>query len=67
MNREISCRGYSLTDEPCEFCSAWFCKNPDCKTPVLTSTLYGARPSGCPIMDKWNSKQESEMNEKEQV
>lgn len=30
------------------------CKNPHAKTPVITSTLYGAYPSGCPKMCDWN-------------
>lgn len=40
----------------CEYYGAWRCKNPDCKIPVLTSTLIGAHPNGCPYYDKWNSK-----------
>ena len=52
----ISCKGNGYEIKPCEFNGTWFCKNPDCKTPVLTSTLHGARPSGCPKVDKWNSK-----------
>ena len=40
----------------CEYYGAWRCLNPDCKIPVLTSTLVGAHPNGCPYCDKWNSK-----------
>ena len=52
----ISCKGNGFDINPCEFDGTWLCKNPDCKSPVLTSTMYGARPSGCPKVDKWNSK-----------
>ena len=55
MADKYACRG-RFSDAGCEFCSAWFCKNPDCLTPVLTSTLPGAHPSGCPLVDKWNSR-----------
>lgn len=44
----------------CEYRGVWFCSNPDCKTPVFTSTLPGTYPSGCPKIDKWNSKEYSE-------
>lgn len=54
-SKKVSCRGFFPGDAECEFCTAWYCGNPDCKTPVLTSTLYGAYPSGCPLMDTWNS------------
>lgn len=47
----------------CEYRGVWLCKNPDCKSPVLTSTLAGAHPSGCPYYDKWNSKKASEKEE----
>lgn len=33
-----------------------FCQAPNCKRPVITSTLCGARPSGCPFYDDWNRK-----------
>ncbi len=56
MNDKPVCRGRFPGDDRCEFCAAWFCKNPDCLEPVLTSTLLGARPSGCPFYDEWNSK-----------
>ena len=51
--------------EHCEFDAAWLCKNPDCKNRILTSTLIGARPHGCPLVDKWNSKkaEEEELHE----
>lgn len=39
-----SCKGNGRDIKPCEFDGTWFCKNPDCKTPVLTSTMYEARP-----------------------
>lgn len=31
-----------------------FCQAPNCKRPVITSTLCGARPAGCPFYDEWN-------------
>ena len=52
--KNIACK--TSYTERCEFDATWICKNPDCKSPVLTSTLHGARPSGCPLVDKWNSK-----------
>lgn len=30
----------------------------ECKSLVLTSTMYGARPSGCPKIDAWNRRVE---------
>lgn len=54
MTEKICCKG---TDgKNCEFDGVWLCQNPDCKTQVLTSTLPGAHPSGCPKVDSWNSK-----------
>ena len=53
MRENIACKGF---DKNCEFNAAWFCTNPDCKRPPLTSTLIGAHPQGCPLVDKWNSK-----------
>ena len=53
MGDNIACKNY---DGNCEFNGTWFCKNPDCIKLPLTSTLLGARPSGCPLVDKWNSK-----------
>lgn len=53
FERKICCKNYG---KGCEYDGVWFCKNPDCITPVITSTLPGAYPSGCPKMDKWNSK-----------
>ena len=55
----VACKGDGYGVPRCEYDSSWFCKNPDCKALVLTSTLIGARPSGCPKVDKWNSKAES--------
>lgn len=56
LEGKICCKNY---DKNCEYNGTWFCKNPDCKSPVITSTLPGAHPSGCPKIDKWNSKSES--------
>lgn len=56
LEGKICCKNY---DKNCEYDGVWLCKNPDCKTPVFTSTLPGAHPSGCPKIDKWNSKSES--------
>ena len=53
-NKRISCKGNGLDIPACEYNSAWFCKHPKCKSIVLTSTMYGARPSGCPKVDEWN-------------
>ena len=53
LKDKVCCKNYG---ENCEFDSAWICKNPDCITPVITSTLVGAYPSGCPKIYKWNSK-----------
>lgn len=55
LQGKICCKNY---DTNCEYNGMWLCKNPDCKTPVITSTLPGAYPSGCPKIDKWNSKKE---------
>ena len=57
LEGKICCKNYGKN---CEYNSAWFCKNPDCKTPVITSTLAGAHPSGCPKVDKWNSKKDGD-------
>lgn len=54
MKNIISCKGNGELRTRCEYDSAWFCKNPECKSPVLTSTMLGARPSGCPKTDDWN-------------
>ena len=54
MENNISCKGNSQHGTRCEYDSTWFCKNPECKSPVLTSTMFGARPSGCPKTDEWN-------------
>lgn len=57
LKGKICCKNYG---ENCEYDGVWLCKNPDCKTPVLTSTLPGAHPSGCPKIDKWNSKKDGD-------
>lgn len=49
LKDKVCCKNYSGN---CEFDSAWICKNPDCITPVITSTLPGAHPSGCPKIYK---------------
>lgn len=54
MEANISCKGNSQCDTRCEYDSAWFCKNPKCKSPVITSTMLGARPRGCPKTDEWS-------------
>lgn len=54
MAEKICCKG--VDGKNCEFDGVWFCQNPNCKTKVFTSTLPGAHPSGCPKIDKWNSK-----------
>lgn len=64
VDKMISCKGNGSDINPCEFDGTWLCKNPDCKSPVLTSTMYGARPSGCPKVDKWNSKISNPSKEK---
>ena len=51
---KICCKGNGDDVERCEYDSAWFCMNPKCKSPVLTSTLLEAHPSGCPKIDEWN-------------
>lgn len=56
MNEKISCKGTGESGTRCEYDNAWFCKNPNCKNPVLTSTMLGTHPSGCPKIDKWNCK-----------
>lgn len=53
---KIACLGEN--GEQCEYRSSWFCMNPKCKSPVLTSTLIGAKPNGCPKADKWNRKED---------
>jgi len=53
LKDKVCCKNY---DTNCEFDGVWFCQNPDCKTKVFTSTLPGSHPSGCPKIDKWNSK-----------
>ena len=57
MSEKISCKGNGHKDSACQYDSTWFCNNPRCKSPVLTSTLLGARPSGCPKTDEWNRKE----------
>lgn len=63
MKNKISCKGNGEPGTRCEYDSAWFCKNPKCKTPVLTSTLLGARPRGCPEKDDWNRRADYEKQE----
>lgn len=60
MANEFGCKGNGSKDTVCEYDGAWFCKNPDCKSLVLTSTLHGAIPSGCPLFYEWNSKSAQE-------
>jgi hypothetical protein len=57
MKKRISCKGDGADIPACEYDAVWLCKNPKCKSPVLTSTLLGARPSGCPKIDLWNKKE----------
>lgn len=58
-NKNITptCKGYGCGIGKCEYDSTWLCKNPHAKTPVITSTLYGAYPSGCPKVYDWNYKE----------
>ena len=51
---EICCKGTGEPETRCEYDDVWFCKNPDCKNLVLTSTMLGAHPSGCPKIYEWN-------------
>lgn len=53
-NKRVSCKGNAADISACEYNSAWICKHPKYKSIVLTSTMYGARPSGCPKVDEWN-------------
>ncbi len=53
-NKRVSCKGNAADISTCEYNSAWICKHPKCKSIVLTSTMYGARPSGCPKVDEWH-------------
>ena len=53
LEGKICCKNYG---DNCAYDSTWFCKNSDCITPVITSTLPGNCPRGCPRIDKWNSK-----------
>lgn len=55
---KICCKGDGENIARCEYDSAWFCTNPECKSPILTSTLLGAYPSGCPKIDEWNRRDE---------
>lgn len=52
----ISCKGDGELDDCCEYDGIWFCRNLNCKHPVPIATLLGARPNGCPKVDKWNRK-----------
>ena len=53
---EICCKGTGEPGTRCEYDGAWVCKNPDCKNPVLMSTMLGVHPSGCPKIYDWNRK-----------
>ena len=68
-NQSIRCCNYINEDGShgsCEYNDGgWFCLAPDCKGPVITSTLCGARPSGCPFYDDWNRKTVDEEEVKE--
>lgn len=57
-NKRVSCKGNAADTPVCEYNSAWICKHPKCKSIVLTSTVYEARPSGCPKVDTWNRRVE---------
>lgn len=59
MADKVACKGFKgdYTDK-CRYNGTWTCMNPDCISIVLTSTLIGARPRGCPLCDEWNSKKE---------
>ena len=59
---EICCKGTGEPETRCEYDDVWFCKNPDCKNLVLTSTMLGAHPSGCPKIYEWN-RRAGEQNE----
>ena len=53
---EICCKGKEEPGTRCEYDDVWFCKNPDCKSPVFTCTTPGAYPIGCPKIYDWNRK-----------
>lgn len=59
-----SCKGNYTSETRCEYDSPYFCKNPDCKQPILTSTMAYAHPAGCPKIDLWNNKSHEEKGEK---
>lgn len=48
----VCCKGIPGVISRCEYDSAWLCKHPDCGWPVLTATLYGACPFGCPKKER---------------
>ena len=55
---KFACKGFEGDySDRCQFDDAWFCKNKNCKEPVLTSTLFGVCPSGCPLVYPWNMKE----------
>lgn len=56
QNRKICCKGNGDDIPICEYNSAWLCKHPGCTSPILTSTMLGVRPSGCPKIERWNNK-----------
>lgn len=51
-----ACEGYGYGIGKCEYNGIIMCKNPHAISPVMTSTAYGAYPSGCPKMYDWNYK-----------
>ena len=61
MSEKVCCKGHNNTH--CEYDGIWICKNPDCIEKVITSTLPGAYPAGCPRIDTWNSKKARDSNE----
>ena len=57
---EICCKGTGELGTRCEYDDVLFCKNPDCKTPVLTSTMLGTHPCGYPKIYEWNRREDNE-------
>ena len=47
-NKEPYCKGTGRFGTACKYDSAWFCKHPGCKQPILTSTMFHTYPNGCP-------------------
>lgn len=56
MGEIIACKGTGEKGTQCKYDSTWFCKNPACNSPVMTSTMLGTYPSGCPKINKRNCK-----------